>query len=309
MVRKIGIIGMGNVGSTIAHGLITKGICDDYVFIDKNEKKVKADALDFRDALANLDYHANIIVNEYQSLEDADIVVISFGNISLQKNSQGDRFAELSFTAKQVPLISEKLKEVNFKGILVVISNPVDVVTSLFQHHTQFPKNRIIGTGTLLDTARMKRVVSEYFNIDPRSVYGYNLGEHGNSQFTAWSNVLVEGKSITGIISKEELERMEDESRKGGFTVFSGTDYTNYGIASATIRLIQSIFTDSKEEMVVSHYNNEYGIYTSSPLIVGREGIVEEVELQLSEAEWEQFKKSAEYIKEKFDNIWNKESR
>lgn len=302
MVRKIGIIGMGNVGSTIAHGLITQGLCDDYVLIDTNERKVTADAIDFRDALVNLSYHSNIIVNDYQALEDADIVVASFGDISLQKNSQGDRFAELRFTAKQVPLISAKLVEVGFKGVLIVISNPVDVITSLFQYYTQFSKNKVIGTGTLLDTARMKRVVSEYFNIDSRSIYGYNLGEHGNSQFTAWSKVLVEGKPIMELISEDELERMEEDSRKGGFTIFSGKYYTNYGIASATIRLIQAVFKNSNEELAVSHYNKEYGIYISSPVIVGKEGIIEEVELKLSETEIEKFKKSAGYIKEKFIN-------
>ena len=110
MSRKVGIIGMGHVGSTVAHGLIAQGAFDDYVLIDINEKKVTADAVDFTDAAANLNQHANIVVNDYQALADADVVISALGNIALQDNPDADRFAELPFTAKQVPLVAKKIK-------------------------------------------------------------------------------------------------------------------------------------------------------------------------------------------------------
>jgi len=203
MSRKVAIIGMGNVGAAVAHGLIAQGAFDDYVLIDTNEAKVKADALDFQDAAANLNHHANITVNSYEALADADIIISALGNIKLQDNSNADRFAELPFTSKEVIEVSKKIKEVGFKGILIAITNPVDVVTSLYQHYTGLPKERVIGTGTLLDTARMKRAVGVRFGVDPRSVYGYNLGEHGNSQFTAWSQVRVKGQPISKLTQKK----------------------------------------------------------------------------------------------------------
>lgn len=249
MSRKVAIIGMGNVGAAVAHGLIAQGAFDDYVLIDTNEAKVKADALDFQDAAANLNHHANITVNSYEALADADVIISALGNIKLQDNPNADRFVELPFTSKEVIEVSKKIKEVGFKGILIAITNPVDVVTSLYQHYTGLPKERVIGTGTLLDTARMKRAVGVRFGVDPRSVYGYNLGEHGNSQFTAWSQVRVKGQPISKLTSEEVLEEIATEAMRGGHTVFYGKKYTSYGIASAAIRLALAVISDAHEEL------------------------------------------------------------
>ncbi|MFY0998702.1 L-lactate dehydrogenase [Streptococcus sp. AD045-1] len=300
MSRKIAIIGMGNVGAAVAHGLIAQGAFDDYVLIDKNEAKVKADALDFQDAAANLNHHANIIVNDYQALADADVVVSALGNIKLQDNPNADRFAELPFTSKEVPFVAGQLKKVGFTGIIIVISNPVDVITSLYQHYTGLPKERVIGTGTLLDTARMKRAVGVRFGVDPRSVYGYNLGEHGNSQFTAWSQVRIKGQPISIFASVEELDEIALEALKGGHTVFYGKKYTSYGIASAAIRLAVALVSDSHEELPVSNYYQTLDTYLSYPAIVGREGILEQVKLSLTEKEEEKLAYSAQFIKQKF---------
>lgn len=305
MSRKVGIIGMGHVGSTVAHGLIAQGAFDDYVLIDTNEKKVTADAVDFRDAAANLNQHANIVINDYEALADADVVISALGNIKLQDNPNADRFAELAFTAKEVPLVAKKLKEVGFKGIIVAISNPVDVITSLYQHHSGLPKERVIGTGTLLDTARMKRAVAERFGVDARSVYGYNLGEHGNSQFTAWSQVRVKGQPISNFTDQATLEEIAHEAMIGGHTVFYGKKYTSYGIASAAIRLAIAVVSDSHEELPVSNYYEPLDTYLSYPAIVGREGIIEQVKLTLPADEEARLENSANFIKRKFAESLN----
>ncbi|MBF0786899.1 MULTISPECIES: L-lactate dehydrogenase [unclassified Streptococcus] len=299
MTRKVGIIGLGHVGATVAHGLIAQGAFDDYVLIDTNEAKVAAEAMDFADAAANLGHHANIIINDYQSLADADVVISALGNITLQDNPHADRFAELPFTAKEVPVVAQQLKAVGFKGVLVVISNPVDVVTSLYQKYTGLPKDSVIGTGTLLDTARMKRTIAQQFTIDARSVQGYNLGEHGNSQFTAWSQVKVKGQAISDFLSTAELERLEKAAMMGGHTVFYAKKYTSYGIASATIRLVLAIVSDAREELPVSHYYEPLGTYLSYPAIVGRAGIVERVQLNLTDDEEKKLIASARFIQEK----------
>lgn len=300
MARKVGIIGLGHVGATVAHGLIAQGAFDDYVLIDTNEAKVAAEAMDFADAAANLFHHPNIIVNDYQTLADADVVISTLGNIKLQDNPNADRFAELPFTAKEVPIVAQQLKAVGFKGILVVVSNPVDVVTSLYQKYTGLPKERVIGTGTLLDTARMKRAVAQHFTIDARSVQGYNLGEHGNSQFTAWSQVKVKGQEIATFLSAAELAVLEKAAITGGHTVFYAKKYTSYGIASATIRLVLAIVSDAHEELPVSHYYEPLETYLSYPAIVGRKGIIERVQLQLTREEEEKLAASAHFIQEKF---------
>ena len=300
MSRKVAIIGMGNVGAAVAHGLIAQGAFDDYVLIDTNEAKVKADALDFQDAAANLNHHANITVNSYEALADADVIISALGNIKLQDNPNADRFAELPFTSKEVIEVSKKIKEVGFKGILIAITNPVDVVTSLYQHYTGLPKERVIGTGTLLDTARMKRAVGVRFGVDPRSVYGYNLGEHGNSQFTAWSQVRVKGQPISKLTSEEVLEEIGTEAMKGGYTVFYGKKYTSYGIASAAIRLALAVISDAHEELPVTNYYAPLDTYLSYPALVGRSGIIEQLQLTLTEEEEAKLARSAQFIQEKF---------
>ncbi|MBN2959585.1 MAG: L-lactate dehydrogenase [Streptococcus gordonii] len=300
MSRKVAIIGMGNVGAAVAHGLIAQGAFDDYVLIDTNEAKVKADALDFQDAAANLNHHANITVNSYDALADADVIISALGNIKLQDNPNADRFVELPFTSKEVIEVSKKIKEVGFKGILIAITNPVDVVTSLYQHYTGLPKERVIGTGTLLDTARMKRAVGVRFGVDPRSVYGYNLGEHGNSQFTAWSQVRVKGQPISKLTSEEVLEEIATEAMRGGHTVFYGKKYTSYGIASAAIRLALAVISDAHEELPVTNYYAPLDTYLSYPALVGRSGIIEQLQLTLTEEEEAKLARSAQFIQEKF---------
>ena len=302
MTRKVGVIGMGNVGSTVAHYIVAMGFADDLVLIDKNEAKVKAYALDFEDAMANLPFHTNITVNDYSALKDADVIVSALGNIKLQDNPNADRFAELPFTRQAVKEVAQKIKESGFKGKIVAITNPVDVITSLYQKITGLPKNHVLGTGTLLDSARMKRAVAERLNLDPRSVDGYNLGEHGNSQFTAWSTVRVLGRPLTELADKRglDLEELDKEAKMGGWTVFQGKKYTNYGVATAAVKLVNAILSDSLTELPVSNFREEYGVYLSYPAVVGRDGVVEQAQLDLTEEELQKLQTSADFIKEKY---------
>ncbi|MCO6529971.1 L-lactate dehydrogenase [Lactobacillus sp.] len=299
MSNKIGIIGDGHVGSTVAHQLLISGLVDDLVLIDVNEAKVTADELDFQDAMANLKHHTNIVINDYSALKDADIIISAFGNISLEAG--GERFAELNYNRERIGDIAASIKKSGFEGILVAITNPVDAITNMYQELTGLPKKHVIGTGTLLDTSRMKRAVGSRLNVDPRSVEGFNLGEHGNSQFTAWSTVKVLEQPITELVKDKpwKLEDLNDEIKFGGQTVYKGKQYTNYGIAAAVTRLVETIESDARTELSVSNYQEKYGTYLSYPAIVGRDGIVQQVQLALTDEEEKLLAKSAETIKEK----------
>ena len=299
MSNKIGIIGDGHVGSTVAQQLILTGLVDDLVMIDVNEAKVRADQLDFQDAMANLKHHITININDYSALKDADIVISAFGNIELEAG--GERFAELNYNRDRIGDIAKSIKKSGFNGILLVITNPVDAITNMYQELTGLPRKHVIGTGTLLDTARMKRAVGELMNVDPRSVEGFNLGEHGNSQFTAWSTVKVLEKPITEVAQAKhlKLEDLNDEIKFGGQTVYKGKQYTNYGISAAVTRLVETIQSDAHTEMPVSNYQEKYGTYLSYPAIVGRDGIVQTVELTLTDEEEKKLQASAATIKEK----------
>lgn len=302
MSRKVAVIGMGHVGSTVAHYIVANGFADDLVLIDENEDKVKSDALDFEDAMANLPFHTNIIVNDYAALKDTDVIVSALGNIKLQDNPNADRFAELPFTREQVKKVAVKIKDSGFNGIIVAITNPVDVITSLYQSITGLPKKHVIGTGTLLDSARMKRAVAAKLHVDPRSVAGYNLGEHGNSQFTAWSTVRVLDQPITQLAQERglDLDALDKEARMGGWLVFKGKKYTSYGVATAAVRLVNVILSDALTELPVSNFRSEYGVYLSYPAVVGRDGIVAQSQLDLTKEELDKLQNSANFIKEKY---------
>ena len=299
MSNKIGIIGDGHVGSTVAQQLILTGLVDDLVMIDVNEAKVRADQLDFQDAMANLKHHTTITINDYSALKDADIVISAFGNIELEAG--GERFAELNYNRERIGDIAEAIKKSGFNGILLAITNPVDAITNMYQELTGLPRKHVIGTGTLLDTARMKRAVGERMNVDPRSVEGFNLGEHGNSQFTAWSTVKVLEKPVTEVAEAKhlKLEDLNDKIKFGGQTVYKGKQYTNYGISAAVTRLVETIQSDAHTEMPVSNYQEKYGTYLSYPAIVGRDGIIQTVELTLTDEEEKKLQASAATIKEK----------
>lgn len=305
MTRKVAIIGTGNVGAAFAHYIVSSGFVDDLVMIDINEKKVQADALDFEDAMANLPFHTNIFVNDYSQLDDTDVIISAVGKIKLQDRVEPDRFAELDYTSNAVTDVATKIKATKFNGKIVVISNPNDVMVSIYQEITGLPKAHVMGTGTLLDSARMKRAVGAALNVDPRSVQGYNLGEHGNSQFTAWSTVKVLDQSISQLAEKDglDLDKLNDDIRMGGFTVFSGKKYTNYGISTAAVRLTLAILNDAYIELPVSNFREEYGVYLSYPAIVGRDGIVKQIQLDLPQEELDKLQYSADYIKSKLPEV------
>lgn len=305
MARTVGVMGMGNVGSTVAHIIVAQGLADTLVLYDRNDAKVKSDTLDFQDAASLLPTHTNIIHGQIKDMKDCDVIVSAIGRIDLIKEGSVDRFAELKINAPGVKEISEELKNTGFNGIMVVITNPNDVITGLYQKHTGFASNKVLGTGTYLDTSRLKRQVAKTLGIDPRSVSGYVLGEHGDSQFAAWSTIRVEGRQFSDIAKEKgiDLDQLEKDTRFGGGEVFDGKGYTNYAIATAATSLVQIILSDAKTEAICSHYNEDFKGYISSPAIIGKNGVEQVLELPLTEAENENLKKSAETIREKSEQF------
>ena len=301
MTRKVAVVGMGHVGATVAHYLVSGGFTDDLALFDTNEAKVQADALDLRDAMANLPYHTNLTVNDVSQLRDCDVVVSALGKSKLVDTPDHDRFAEFKFTRTQVPLVAKMLVDNGFHGKLVDVTNPCDVITSMYQKLTGLPKEHVMGTGTLLDSARMRARVGEALKVDSRSVVGFNLGEHGNSQFTAWSTVRVLGKTVTKLAEERglKLSELEERARQGGYLVYQGKKYTNYGVATAAVRLTNAVLNDALTEMPVSNYREEYGTYLSYPAVVGRDGVVEQLHLDLTPEEEAKLETSASYIKER----------
>jgi malate/lactate dehydrogenase len=192
-----------------------------------------------------------------------------------------------------------------FKGIFIVISNPCDTITRLVQEVSGFPQSRVIGTGTLLDTSRMKRIVSQHFNVSPQDVTGYVLGEHGESQFIPWSLVQIDGKSLLEnySLSMEEAELLKEKTRLGGWEIHSGKGWTSFGIASMCARLVQAIQLDENRIYPVSVYDEREKLYLGYPAKIGRKGISQKVDVVLTEKESDLYRSSAQAVREVYNLI------
>ena len=296
-MRKIGIIGMGHVGATVAYTLFTHGIADELILIDKNEKKASAEYNDLHDTLARNNYYVDVKMQDWDGLKDADIIVTSFGDIDASVKT-GDRFGEFNLNAANAKEVGEKIKKTGFKGIIINISNPCDAVSQILQETTGLKKNRVFGTGTFLDTARMQRIVGEKLGQDPKNVEGFVLGEHGSSQFTAWSTVRVNNKIASQLFSEEDQDKISAQSNKNSFKVAFGKGYTSYAIATCAVRLVQAIFSDARLFAPVSTYDPEFKTYIGYPAIIGRDGIEELIQLKLTDEEHTKLTESANKIKE-----------
>lgn len=295
-MRKVAIIGMGHVGATVAFTLFTHGIADEMVLIDKNPKKADAEFNDLSDTLARNDFHVKLKQQDYGELKDTDIIVTAFGDIKASVES-GNRFAEFDFNSQQAKEVGQKIKESGFKGIIINISNPCDAVTTILQQTTGLPKNRVFGTGTFLDTARMQRAVGDELGQDPRNVDGFVLGEHGNSQFVAWSTVSVDHKPAVDLFDEETRKTLNQRTKDNAFKVAFGKGFTSYAVATCGVRLVQAVFSDAHLFAPTSVYVPSVETYIGYPSIIGANGVEKVVPLKINDEEQKLFEKSANYIK------------
>lgn len=301
-MRKIAIIGVGHVGSTTAHTLIERNLVDELVLFDQNEKIVAAEINDLIDGQIGQSSQTKLLAPSIKELADCDIIIFSAGDISLLQGTS-DRFVELNFTKKVAKEWGQKIKESGFNGILVNITNPCDVITQYLQQLTDLPKNQVFGTGTTLDSSRMRHAVSQKLNVHPSSIEGYVLGEHGESQFVAWSSVRIAGIPIEENFSQTELDELEIAARKGGWVTFSGKGYTSFGIANAVSIVVETILNDSQLIAPVSNYSDTDQAYVGHPAQISKNGIVKDFYFSLNTLEKQKWKKTIETIHFMYNSI------
>ncbi|MCW0952932.1 NAD(P)-binding domain-containing protein [Weissella ceti] len=309
MTQRVGIIGMGNVGCAVAQGMIAQNVADEYVFLNRTEEKATANKLDFEDAMGNdLMANAKIIANDWSALKDADVLISTLGDIGLQKNSHGDRFAEMAFTSEMVRDVSQKIKASGFNGVLIVMSNPLDVITTLYQQETELPANQVVGTGTALDTARMQRVLADELDIHPRSITGYSLGEHGQTQFVAWSTVKALGMPMVELAAQRgiDLDEVAAKAGAGAKAIMKGKGFTCYGVAMSGIRIAKAVLSNTHEELVLAQLREGESVYYSYPAIIGSNGVVQSCQLNLTDEEETLLATSRDFIAEKFAEVATK---
>ncbi|KRL61749.1 lactate/malate family dehydrogenase [Latilactobacillus fuchuensis] len=301
-MKKVAVIGIGHVGSTVAYTLVSRRVCDELVLLDENEALAIAEMHDLKTGQVGHGGDVTITANDESQLSDCDLIIFSAGDISILQHSS-DRFAELAYTKQVAAQWGPKIKAANFKGILLSITNPCDVITQYLQKLTGLPQARVLGTGTTLDTARMQNAVADALQIAPNAVTGYVLGEHGNSQFVAWSSVQVASQALTKQFTPEQLAQFETDARQGAWAVISGKGYTSYGIANQAAICANAILQNTHEILPVSNYDQQAGCYLGHPAMVGSDGILKDYQLQLTASETELMTTSIKKIKDMYATI------
>lgn len=291
--RKAAVIGCGHVGAHTASALVTQGIVDELVLLDINQQKADSEVQDLNDSLAFLPDFVDIHTGSWDDLADTDIIIHAVGDIELLRDNH-DRTLELSFNAKQASETGPKIRESGFDGVLINISNPCDVITSLMAQKTGLPEGRVLGTGTGLDSSRLISALSQYTGLSRQSITGCMLGEHGNMQFCPWSTVSFHGLPLTQAREMDpkfcfDEESMTEAAIQGGWTTFAGKQCTEYGIAAAAARIAHAVLNDEKIIIPVSTaLHGAYGqedVFAGVPCVIGKNGAEKVIELPLTPSE------------------------
>ena len=302
-MKKIVIIGCGNVGLEFLKKICLIDIALDISLIDLDEEKLTGEILDLEHSLVYSNSNINLKLGTYNDCNDADIVVITAG----VSQSTNNRLDDLEKANKIIVDITNNLRNTSFNGICLVACNPLDVITELVAHYTDYPYSKVIGTGTMLDTARLKSLISKKIDVKPNDINVYVLGEHGNSEFVAWSNANIGLENLSKFLSLEEKEELEDETRHMGGTIVKHKGYTSDGVASCLLELTLTILNDLKKVYPVSNYNTTYDVYISTPCIIGKDGIEKVINIKLTAEEEEKLEESSEVISNAIDKILPKE--
>ncbi|WP_305906954.1 lactate/malate dehydrogenase family protein [Methylomarinum sp. Ch1-1] len=299
---KIAIIGTGNVGSTLAYALVLKGVGNHLVLANRNITKAQGDALDLQHTLAFCQRPMQIESNAIDQVHDSDIVVVT-ASVPLS-NEMSTRLelgpANVNLFRQLIPTLSQQ----NPRAIFIIVTNPVDILTYLTTQLSGFPATRVLGIGTLIDSARFRALLSVKEQIHPDDLRAYILGEHGPNQFPVFSHASAGGEQI---IDNPTHREIFNEVSDAGFDVYKLKGYTNYAIAAATCEVIQSIVYDDHRTMPLSTYFDEWqGIQDncfSIPVVVGRVGIIRHLHPDLNPREIAALKKTAALVKSNLQTL------
>ena len=310
--RKIVLVGTGFVGMSFAYSLLNQGGIHELVLIDVLKEKAEGEAMDLAHGLSCAPTRMEIKAGDYDECKDASIVVITAG--LAQKPGQ-TRLELASANAKIMKEITENVVNSGFKGIFVVATNPVDLMTYVVQKVSGFPSNKVIGSGTVLDTARLRYLLGEYLEVNSKNVHAYIMGEHGDSSFVPWSHCYVGCKKLTDIMNDNnypvtDLEKIYTDVQQAAYEIINRKKATYYGIGLGLSKLIKAILNNEKEILTVSTYlNGEYGqkdLYIGVPAIIGAKGVKDILQLNLSEEEKAKFNNSCEVLgkmREEIDKV------
>lgn len=309
--RKVALIGTGMVGMSYAYSMLNQNVCDELVLIDVNKKRAEGEAMDLNHGLAFSGGNMKIFAGEYRDCQDADIVVIAAGVAQKPGESRLDLLKRNYLVFQS---IIDPVTESGFNGIFLVATNPVDIMTKVAYVLSGFNPRRVLGSGTALDTARLRYLLGEYLHVDPRNVHAYVIGEHGDSEFVPWSQAMLATKPIrqiceeqAGVVCKEDLTQIEEEVKTAAEKIIQSKQATYYGIGMALTRLTRAILGDENSVLTVSAMlKGEYGqqdVFTGVPCIINKNGVQRVLTLSLDEEEQKKMDQSCQILRDSFEGI------
>lgn len=303
--RKVAIVGMGLVGSSCAYAIINQSVCEELMLINRTPEYALAHALDLSHCMDFTHSRTQVFAGNYDQCGDVDVVILTPG---ASMNKDQNRLDLMESSIHIMMDIVPPIMQSGFNGIFLVATNPVDIITYTVWKLSNLPRNRVIGTGTSIDCSRLKKILSEIFPVEPKSVQGYVLGEHGDSQFVAWSHVTIGGKPLHQILSQHphrfglvDLNQLEQRTKLAGWEIFKLKGSTSFGIGNALAFITRSVLNDDHKIIAVSAIlDGEYGerkVCVGVPAIISRDGVKEIVELHLDNMEQEKFRYSCSVIR------------
>lgn len=299
--NKVVIIGCGNVGMSYAYALLNqKTYVNELALIDLNYDRVVGEVMDLNHCLAFAPSKIDIKVGDYSDCRDADIVMIAAG---ANQNPGETRMDLINKNSKIFKSIVGKVMENGFNGIFLVATNPLDVMTYLVQKYSGLPYSRVMGSGTSLDTARLRYLIGEKLKINPKNVHAYVIGEHGDSEFVPWSNVNIGLQNIGSFIDKEKCFDIENSVRNAAYEIINKKGATYYGIGMCLVRITNAILGDENAIITVSNYDETNGVYVGLPAIINRTGVHKKIFVELNNDETVKLQNSIDIIKDAIRKI------
>ena len=277
------IVGTGNVGMSFGYALVHQRTnINELVLVDINKEDAEGEAIDLRDTLAVAPAYLKIRSGEYLDATDCDVVVITAG--APQKPGE----TRMDLLKKNAAIFKDMIGQImdsGFNGIFVVVSNPMDVLTYLTWRYSGLPPERVIGSGTVLDSARLRYRISQRLHVHPKAIHAYQVGEHGDSELALWSCASVGGQDVRDLIDAQARAEIEDYARKEAYTIIEKKGATYYGIGSCLTTIVNCSLNDENRILPVSNYDELSGTYNGYPAVLGREGVVRRLGLKISDEE------------------------
>ena len=299
-MRKLGMIGLGNVGALLANLLVARQIVDELVLIDTNSDLAVGLQNDLLDGMSALAVQPTIKVQDYAALKDADAVVLAIGNAELLKEQ---RFAELTDVGKMMRQIAPLIKQSGFSGVLLNLANPNEAATAYLQYLTELPRPKVIGLGTVLDTARLHRAIADQVHVAPSAVTGFVYGQHDGEAVPIWSTFRINGQPLEKPVMGQKIDphQSEIQAKLNGWYAIKGQGQDVSGMALWTMRILQAVLSDEQVSFPVALYQPQYQSYLSFAAQLGRQGVGNYTLLPLRPLEEDQLKVAAQNIQDQLN--------